>query len=98
MALVGSIITTKEFKPIVPFKGVDKTDLYLIFCNTAVVDNYIFVSWHKGDIIVNLYFNYPVLAYDTYPRDNSPFRISLGINDQIFVRSTTPGIEVSLLK
>ena len=98
MALVGSIVTTTEFKPIPLINGMDKTDLYLVFCNTATVDNYVYVSLRKNDLIVNLYFNFPVLAYDTYPRDNSPFRLSLGIGDLLYVKSTTPGVEVSLLK
>ena len=98
MALVGSLVTITEFKPIPLKNGVDKTDLYLVFCNTATVDNYIYVSWHKDNDVVNLYFNFPVLAYDTYPRDNSPFKLSLGIGDQIFVKSATPGIQVSLFK
>lgn len=98
MPIVGTLVTTTELKEIPLKKGVDKKDVQLVFCNTATVDNYLYLSWHKDDEVVQLYFNYPVAAYDTYPRDNTPFTLTLGVRDKLYARSTTPGIQVTLLK
>ena len=96
--IAGSLITTTELQEIPLKRNSDKKDIQIVFCNTAIVDNYIYLSWHKDDEVVSLYFNYPVLAYDTYPRDSSPFKITLGVSDKLYARSTTPGVQVILLK
>lgn len=98
MPIVGSIITTTDSAEIPLNKGTDKKDIQFIFCNTQNVDDYLFLSWHKDDQIVQLYSNYPILANDTYPRDNTPFKITLGVRDKIFVRSVRGGIQVTMLK
>lgn len=98
MPIIGSLFTTTELQEIPINRGADKKDVQLVFCNTATVDNYLYLSWHKDGEIVQLYFNYPILAYDTYPRDNAPFKITLGVRDRLYARSTTPGVQVTILK
>ena len=95
--LVGNITTTLNWQTIPFRKGAYKNELSLVFCNTASVDNYIYVRWRRGESQVYLYFNYPILAYDTYPRDQTPFRITINLGDTLEVRSLIPGIDVSLV-
>jgi len=95
--LVGSITTSLNWKQIPFRKGTYKNEMSIVFCETSGNNNYVWLRWIRGEISSYLYFNYPILAYDTYPRDNSPFKITLNLNDIIEVKSTIPGIDVSFV-
>jgi len=95
--LVGSIITTTEYQ-VIPFrKGAYTNELTLVMCETSGNNNYVTVRWSRGGTSIFLYYNYPLLAYDTYPRDNSPFRLTLNRGDKVEVKSTIPGVNISLV-
>lgn len=95
--LVGNITTTTEFQPIPFRKGAYKNELSIVFCNPTGTDNYIYIRWRRDAQQVYLYYNYPVLAYDTYPRDQTPFRITINLGDALETKSLNPGIDVSLV-
>ena len=77
--------------------GTEREDLKLIICNSVGTDNNFFlnISNSKTGLTSILYFNFPILAFDTFV---VPFTVTLASGDVVSAKALNAGLTLSLLK
>jgi hypothetical protein len=94
--ILGSLNLSSDLAPI-PFPSRERGDARLILCNTLSMDNYftIVLSNSRSEVTSCIYFNCPLLAFDTFV---IPFTLSLADGDIITAKASNSGVVMSLVK
>lgn len=94
--IVGVLNLSNEVV-VVPLVGSERIELKISLCNTLSMDNtfYIYIQNSKSELSSVLYFNFPLLAFDTY---TLPFTISIATGDTISAKATNSGIALTIFK
>lgn len=94
--ILGSLQLSTEFS-LISFDKTERGDARLVLCNTLNLDNSftLILSNAKLGVVSTIYFNFPILAFDTFV---VPFSISLSQGDSISAKASNSGLVLSLLK
>jgi hypothetical protein len=94
--IAGTLPLSSDFT-VVPILGSERTDLKIVVCNSISLDNYFYINVSNSKTGLNtiLYFNFPILAFDTYV---APFTYTLSTGDTISAKATNSGLTLSLIK
>lgn len=91
--LAHKLVGVSGFEEILSSPYEVKKNLQLIVCNVSSSDDYLFLEIESTVGDVPLFWNFPVLSYDTYV---VPILISLGIDEKIKAKSLSGGLAVSV--
>lgn len=82
-----------EFEEILVSPFELKKELQIVVCNVGVVDDYLFFEIETANGLVPIFWNLPVLAYDTY---TVPFVLALGKDEKYLAKSISGGLVISI--
>lgn len=94
--IVGTKVLSTEFST-VPFSNLERGEVKIVLCNTLSLDNNftLIISNPKLELSSTLFFNFPVLAFDTYI---APFSLTLAQGDSISAKASNSGLVLTIVK